>query len=226
MGSPSTACAHIQSPFGTEPRSRIRLGTSIQKDRFPEGNPFAIAVFCRFVFVPKTGPLLGSRLPFVMWSQNRQNATTRHPQQTGQIFPLLTRFLYSSNSPLKRMMDWLRMVHSSLHTRLMKNWSWETTITPPWNLFSAFASASIVSAHYILFPHSPISRWLVGSSSTRMCGLVFVIMAKDTRVFWPPLSVFTGRSAMSVSQSTESPPPSVTPKRASWLRSCGISSVG
>lgn len=124
------------------------------------------------------------------------------------------------------MMDWLRMVHSSLHTRLMKNWSWETTITPPWNLFSAFASASIVSAHYILFPHSPISRWLVGSSSTRMCGLVFVIMAKDTRVFWPPLSVFTGRPAMSARQSTESPLPSVTPKRASWLRNCGISSVG
>lgn len=53
------------------------LGTSIQKDRFPEGNPFAIAVFCRFVFVPKTGPLLGSRTPFVMWLQNRQKATTR-----------------------------------------------------------------------------------------------------------------------------------------------------
>ena len=61
--SPSTACAHIQSLFGMEQRFRIRLGTSIRMDRFPVGNPFAIAVFCPFVFVPKIDPPLDNHLP-------------------------------------------------------------------------------------------------------------------------------------------------------------------
>ena len=46
-----------------EQRFRIRLGTSIRMDRFPVGNPFAIAVFCPFVFVPKIDPPLDNHLP-------------------------------------------------------------------------------------------------------------------------------------------------------------------
>lgn len=40
----------------------------------------------------------------------------------------------------------------------------------------------------------------MGSSKTRMCGLVFVIIAKETRVFCPPLSVLIFRPAISTAQ--------------------------
>mmetsp|Transcript_87742 Transcript_87742/g.220835 ORF Transcript_87742/g.220835 Transcript_87742/m.220835 type:complete len:154 (-) Transcript_87742:2530-2991(-) len=42
-----------------------------------------------------------------------------------------------------------------------------------------------------------MSRWLVGSSRTIKCGLHCTAIAKATRLFCPPLSVFTCRSAMS-----------------------------
>ena len=132
----------------------------------------------------------------------------------------------TSNSPLNGIIVWLRIVHNSLHTRLIKNWSWDTTTTPPWNLLSAFANASIVSITHSFIIVKPISKWLVGSSITRMCGFVFVIIANDTRVFWPPLRVFTGRSAISIDHSLLLHLPSLTPKRANWLRSTWSSSFG
>mmetsp|Transcript_5232 Transcript_5232/g.14042 ORF Transcript_5232/g.14042 Transcript_5232/m.14042 type:complete len:80 (+) Transcript_5232:738-977(+) len=42
-----------------------------------------------------------------------------------------------------------------------------------------------------------MSRWFVGSSSSRTCGLLNVIAANATRLFWPPDRVLIGRSAMS-----------------------------
>mmetsp|Transcript_20084 Transcript_20084/g.56942 ORF Transcript_20084/g.56942 Transcript_20084/m.56942 type:complete len:90 (-) Transcript_20084:215-484(-) len=51
----------------------------------------------------------------------------------------------------------------------------------------ASMSASMVS----------MSRWFVGSSRTMRCGSHCVTMAMATRLFCPPLSVFTRRMAMS-----------------------------
>lgn len=145
--------------------------------------------------------------------------------------PLQLALTYKSLIFFKFTIEWnnrldCRIVHNSLHTRLIKNWSWDTTTTPPWNLLSAFANASIVSITHSFIIVKPISKWLVGSSITRMCGFVFVIIANDTRVFWPPLRVFTGRSAISIDHSLLLHLPSLTPKRANWLRSTWSSSFG
>mmetsp|Transcript_13543 Transcript_13543/g.33239 ORF Transcript_13543/g.33239 Transcript_13543/m.33239 type:complete len:162 (-) Transcript_13543:415-900(-) len=45
--------------------------------------------------------------------------------------------------------------------------------------------------------HASMSKWLDGSSSSRMCGLVHVILARATRFFCPPLSWYIGFSASS-----------------------------
>jgi hypothetical protein len=65
-------------------------------------------------------------------------------------------------------------------------------------LFMAFPSASIVS----------MSRWFVGSSSTRKFGLPMHILAKATRDFWPPDKLATVCKAMSP----------VIPKLPNWRR--------
>mmetsp|Transcript_14370 Transcript_14370/g.32276 ORF Transcript_14370/g.32276 Transcript_14370/m.32276 type:complete len:168 (-) Transcript_14370:515-1018(-) len=68
------------------------------------------------------------------------------------------------------------MTQISLQTEVMKCWSCETTNTPPENRFSASASASI----------APISRWLVGSSSSRMEGAMKSALASATLILHPP----------------------------------------
>ena len=54
--------------------------------------------------------------------------------------------------------------------------------TPPSNSSSAVPSASMDS----------MSRWFVGSSISRMCGLESWMLVNTTRAFWPPLSFTMG----------------------------------
>ena len=168
----------------------------------------------------------GIPLLFVLEMECSAKKWTIFVKQTKHIFPWETSFLYSENSPLNRTIVWLRIVHNSLHTRLIKNWSCDTTTTPPLNLLSAFANASIVSTCHTCHILSPISKWLVGSSNTRICGFVFVIIANETLVFWPPLSVLIFLSAISTPHSHCSTPPSFTPNRANWLLNFCSSSFG
>mmetsp|Transcript_10655 Transcript_10655/g.38587 ORF Transcript_10655/g.38587 Transcript_10655/m.38587 type:complete len:214 (+) Transcript_10655:464-1105(+) len=65
--------------------------------------------------------------------------------------------------------------------------SCDTKTTPPSNLFSAIASASIVSR----------SRWFVGSSRSMMCGWRHASSANASRDFCPPERNFTGLVASS-----------------------------
>mmetsp|Transcript_10802 Transcript_10802/g.27305 ORF Transcript_10802/g.27305 Transcript_10802/m.27305 type:complete len:183 (-) Transcript_10802:172-720(-) len=74
------------------------------------------------------------------------------------------------------------MTHSSSQTDVIMCSSWLMTNRPPSNFDRAIINASTVSK----------SRWFVGSSSSSMCGRVYVIMASATRLFWPPDSDFTG----------------------------------
>mmetsp|Transcript_28460 Transcript_28460/g.71308 ORF Transcript_28460/g.71308 Transcript_28460/m.71308 type:complete len:305 (-) Transcript_28460:154-1068(-) len=71
---------------------------------------------------------------------------------------------------------------TSLATRPTKYWSCDTSTTPPWNAWTASASAATASR----------SRLLVGSSSTSRCGLAKETAASATRERWPPLSAPAG----------------------------------
>mmetsp|Transcript_19452 Transcript_19452/g.58777 ORF Transcript_19452/g.58777 Transcript_19452/m.58777 type:complete len:107 (-) Transcript_19452:2453-2773(-) len=64
----------------------------------------------------------------------------------------------------------------------MRCWSWLTMRTPPWNKASPSMSACTAS----------MSKWLDGSSSSRMWGLVHVTLARATRDFCPPDNVNMG----------------------------------
>ena len=66
-----------------------------------------------------------------------------------------------------------RISHSL--TWLISLKSWLTSIMPPSNALMAYARASIVS----------MSRWLVGSSSSRRCGLQKASQANTTLQRWP-----------------------------------------
>mmetsp|Transcript_25421 Transcript_25421/g.79208 ORF Transcript_25421/g.79208 Transcript_25421/m.79208 type:complete len:223 (+) Transcript_25421:139-807(+) len=102
--------------------------------------------------------------------------------------------LYSSNEPSKTVTaPGLSLLgpgittHSSSATIETSRSSWLTSTTPPSNLFSAMARPSMVSR----------SRWLVGSSKSRMCGADQASSAKARRLFCPPLRFFTGCNARS-----------------------------
>mmetsp|Transcript_65890 Transcript_65890/g.189586 ORF Transcript_65890/g.189586 Transcript_65890/m.189586 type:complete len:230 (+) Transcript_65890:120-809(+) len=106
----------------------------------------------------------------------------------------LSAALYSSNEPSKTVtVPGLSLVgpgittHNSSATRETSRSSWLTSTTPPSNLFKAIAKPSIVSK----------SKWLVGSSNSRRCGVLQASSAKASRLFWPPLRCFTGCSARS-----------------------------
>mmetsp|Transcript_28895 Transcript_28895/g.83747 ORF Transcript_28895/g.83747 Transcript_28895/m.83747 type:complete len:110 (+) Transcript_28895:2553-2882(+) len=58
----------------------------------------------------------------------------------------------------------------------MSRASCDTKTKPPLKFAMAVVSASTDS----------ISKWFVGSSSTRMWGLLIIKAAKATRAFWPP----------------------------------------
>mmetsp|Transcript_11345 Transcript_11345/g.47401 ORF Transcript_11345/g.47401 Transcript_11345/m.47401 type:complete len:93 (-) Transcript_11345:1379-1657(-) len=60
--------------------------------------------------------------------------------------------------------------------------SCDTSTTPPLNSSSASASASM----------DCMSRWLVGSSKSRMCGCESAMEANTTRAFCPPDSFVIG----------------------------------
>ena len=214
----STSYVDSESLVDMERHSMNFPGTAIHQYYYQVRNPSSICVFWKMCWCEKC------RHFWCLCTNSIWH--TKHNKKTFYNLPLLTSRLYSSNSPLNGIIVWLRMVHNSLHTRLIKNWSWDTTTTPPWNLFKAFANASIVSTLYLITTLKPISKWFVGSSITRMCGLVFVINAKETRVFWPPLSVFTDRSAISMVHLFLPTQPSLTPKRANWLRRTCSSSFG
>mmetsp|Transcript_8626 Transcript_8626/g.26699 ORF Transcript_8626/g.26699 Transcript_8626/m.26699 type:complete len:115 (+) Transcript_8626:297-641(+) len=64
----------------------------------------------------------------------------------------------------------------------MSRASCDTSTTPPLNSSSASESASI----------DCMSRWLVGSSNSRMCGCDSAMDAKTTRAFCPPESLVMG----------------------------------
>mmetsp|Transcript_73555 Transcript_73555/g.202047 ORF Transcript_73555/g.202047 Transcript_73555/m.202047 type:complete len:277 (-) Transcript_73555:634-1464(-) len=92
----------------------------------------------------------------------------------------------------------LLTTHSSSATISMRRSSWETNTTPPSKWLRAIARASIVSR----------SRWLVGSSSSKMCGERHASSAKARRDFWPPERNLMGLSARSPER----------PKRPRYLR--------
>mmetsp|Transcript_41432 Transcript_41432/g.125180 ORF Transcript_41432/g.125180 Transcript_41432/m.125180 type:complete len:138 (+) Transcript_41432:262-675(+) len=75
---------------------------------------------------------------------------------------------------------------SSLHTSAKKLRLWLTITAAPWNAFRAAAKASKVS----------MSKWLVGSSSSKRCGRCQTAAANASRAFWPPDSVPTFCFAM------------------------------
>mmetsp|Transcript_116368 Transcript_116368/g.232001 ORF Transcript_116368/g.232001 Transcript_116368/m.232001 type:complete len:108 (+) Transcript_116368:2-325(+) len=58
----------------------------------------------------------------------------------------------------------------------MRRASCVTRTKPPLNADTASVSASTDS----------MSKWLVGSSKTMMCGFINMSAAKATRAFWPP----------------------------------------
>mmetsp|Transcript_22097 Transcript_22097/g.68345 ORF Transcript_22097/g.68345 Transcript_22097/m.68345 type:complete len:204 (-) Transcript_22097:1405-2016(-) len=72
--------------------------------------------------------------------------------------------------------------HSSSQVSEIRRSSWLTSTTPPSKELIAMASASMVSK----------SRWLVGSSSSRMCGSLYASSAKASRLFCPPLRFLIG----------------------------------
>mmetsp|Transcript_54234 Transcript_54234/g.116439 ORF Transcript_54234/g.116439 Transcript_54234/m.116439 type:complete len:213 (+) Transcript_54234:94-732(+) len=113
--------------------------------------------------------------------------------------------LYSSKEPSKTVTEpGLSLLfpgittQSSSATRETRRSSWLTSTTPPSNLFSAIAKPSIVSR----------SKWLVGSSRSKRCGVDQANSAKAKRLFCPPLRCFTGSSARSAWR----------PKRPRYLR--------
>ena len=73
-------------------------------------------------------------------------------------------------------------IYNHLLTWLMSLKSWETNTKPPSKLLIASARASMVS----------MSKWLVGSSSSNICGDCHAIQAKTTRHRWPSLNCFSG----------------------------------
>ena len=92
------------------------------------------------------------------------------------------------------------------HARLSSCSSWETITTAPSNFFTAAASDRIdsrsaasanVSRERAGWHRAVLPRWLVGSSSTRMCGWGAQTLANCTRAFWPPESTAMGFVASS-----------------------------
>ena len=73
-------------------------------------------------------------------------------------------------------------IYDHFLTWLMSLKSWETNTKPPSKLLIASARASMVS----------MSKWLVGSSSSSICGDCHAIQAKTTRHRWPSLNCFSG----------------------------------
>mmetsp|Transcript_16595 Transcript_16595/g.40540 ORF Transcript_16595/g.40540 Transcript_16595/m.40540 type:complete len:160 (+) Transcript_16595:373-852(+) len=111
---------------------------------------------------------------------------------------------YSSNDPSKvvTLPGLSPCRRSTCHSSSAQSWmsrsSWLTSTTPPSNLLIAMARASIVS----------MSRWLVGSSRSRMCGCRHASSANASLLFCPPDSVLIGRVARSP----------LSPKRPRYLR--------
>mmetsp|Transcript_29434 Transcript_29434/g.59348 ORF Transcript_29434/g.59348 Transcript_29434/m.59348 type:complete len:207 (+) Transcript_29434:211-831(+) len=117
---------------------------------------------------------------------------------------LLSFFLYSRMSPFQTSTFLCSHSHTSRATCPMSRKSCETSTSPPLNALIASASESIDS----------MSKWFVGSSRKRMCGVHSAMYANTRRDFCPSDMCRIGCVCISPE----------TPKRPTLLRQASISS--
>mmetsp|Transcript_1874 Transcript_1874/g.7516 ORF Transcript_1874/g.7516 Transcript_1874/m.7516 type:complete len:271 (-) Transcript_1874:1690-2502(-) len=134
---------------------------------------FSFSSFSRrsafFLFVSREPPS-NSRRSLSLYSSNDPLNTRTYPGSGGSfsMSPFFTCQISSTTSEISRS-------------------SCDTSTTPPSKLFSAIASASMVSR----------SRWFVGSSRSMMWGCFHASSANARRDFWPPDRNLTGLVASS-----------------------------